>query len=415
MLRSASLLLTIILAMVSQDLIAATKSDSGQGIRRSELAQLCLVRPSSNPAEHLAACDELLLTPGLSGDARAFALMGRAEALRRAGNAQGAIDAASQAIALKQDFIRGYLVRAGAYMFQEDWQSAIADVSTAIDLDRGNAGAYAVRAEIYIRRNQLTFALGDMDQAVELAPDVAQFRLTRATISFSLGHADSALGDIRVALRQEPEQLGAYLLRSHIYMRQRAYKRAAADAAWALKLAPNERAAADAASIAHTEAGQFDLALRAANKFVEIEPGEADALNARCWVKALQPDPTAALSDCDKAILANPSHFQALDSRAFVYWQLGRDQEAQADIAAAQKLDPGFWDWSKRVERFPIIMARRYLKSLNYYLGPIDGDFDDLGPTQKAVADYQRKAGIVDDGKVTPDLISRLRQEATKS
>ena len=415
MLRSASLLLTIILAMVSQDLIAATKSDSGQGIRRSELAQLCLVRPSSNPAEHLAACDELLLTPGLSGDARAFALMGRAEALRRAGNAQGAIDAASQAIALKQDFIRGYLVRAGAYMFQEDWQSAIADVSTAIDLDRGNAGAYVVRAEIYLRRNQLSFALGDMDQAVELAPDVAQFRLTRATISFSLGHADSALGDIRVALRQESEQLGAYLLRSHIYMRQRAYNRAAADAAWALKLAPNERAAADAASIAHTEAGQFDLALGAANKFVEIEPGEADALNARCWVKALQPDPTGALSDCDKAILANPSHFQALDSRAFVYWQLGRDQEAQADIAAAQKLDPDFWDWSKRLERFPLIMARRYLKSLNYYLGPIDGDFDDLGPTQKAVADYQRKAGIIDDGEVTPDLISRLRQEAEKS
>ncbi len=415
MVRSVAILLSIVLGLSSQKLIAATEAFSDTKLDRAEIVELCIVRPPAIPSEHLSACDSLLAITELSNDARAFANMGRAEALRRLGELQASIDAASEAINLKRDFPQAFLVRAGAFMALEDWQSAISDVSTAIDLDRGNAGAYAFRAEIYIRRNQLTFALGDLEQAVELSPEVAQFRLTRATVSFSLGQADKALTDIREALKQEPELVGGYLLRTHIYMRQRVYNRAAADAAWALELAPNSREAADAASVAHTEAGQFGEALAAANKFVEIVPEEADALNARCWVKALQPDPKGALSDCDKAILADPKHFQALDSRAFVYWQLGRLQEARVDLAEAEKLDPDFWDWSKREGRFQVILARRYLKSLRLYSGPIDGDFDDLSATQEAVIEYQRKIGVFEDGKVSPSLILRLRREVEET
>jgi hypothetical protein len=94
---------------------------------------------------------------------------------------------------------------------------------------------------------------------------------------------------------------------------------------------------------------------------------------------------------------------------------LGRLQEARVDLAEAEKLDPDFWDWSKREGRFQVILARRYLKSLRLYSGPIDGDFDDLSATQEAVIEYQRKIGVFEDGKVSPSLILRLRREVEET
>ena len=140
-------------------------------------------------------------------------------------------------------------------------------------------------------------------------------------------------------------------------------------------------------------------------------PDSAQARNGRCWALALMPDPERALPDCELAIKKDPEHFQALDSRAFVYWQTGRIKEARADLKAAKKIDPDFWDWDKREERFVTVLARRYLISVGHYTGPIDANFDDMRPTEDAVKAFQKQIGVTPTGKVSLALVARISRE----
>ena len=204
------------------------------------------------------------------------------------------------------------------------------------------------------------------------------------------------------------------MVRARIYLADGEFQRAAADAERAVALAPEDRMALDSASVAFTEVVRMDAAKAAADRLVALAPDNAEALNARCWILALTPDPEAALPDCDAAIAAGPEEFQAYDSRALTYWLLGRIPEARADLARAAEIKPDFWDWSKREEYFVTVMTRRYLKSLGHYDGPIDGGFDDLGPTVEAIRAYQADIGIEPTGEQSPALMTRLGQDVAK-
>ena len=88
--------------------------------------------------------------------------------------------------------------------------------------------------------------------------------------------------------------------------------------------------------------GRGAEAVAAMDLAVKAKPGNTDMLNGRCWAKAttrLMLD--TALKDCTKAIELGESPAAALDSRALVYYQLGRMDEALADIEAALDIAPG--------------------------------------------------------------------------
>ena len=84
---------------------------------------------------------------------------------------------------------------------------------------------------------------------------------------------------------------------------------------------------------------------------------------------------------------------------------------AASQSGKAAALAPDFWDWSAREDRFSVVLARRYLKSLGHYDGPLDGDFDDLTPTADAIRAYQTAKGLAPDGAATPELLARLAEE----
>lgn len=363
------------------------------------------------PLERIETCRDFLRISGLSSQARAIGLLGLAEGLRLSGDPAASISPIDEAIRLFPSMSPAYLSRGSAHLALGDLDAALADASQALEIDRRNPAGFLLRAEAYLRQGAPAFALGDLDEAVDIAPNVARIRLVRAYANMALEKIDAALADARLALKLEPELAPAYLIRSRLYMSTGAFARAAADAGRAVDLAPEDRQANDAAAIAYTEVARFELAEQAADKLVALAPADADALNARCWIRALKPDPKGALPDCDAAIAANPAHFQARDSRAFALWQLGRLEDARAELAVAEKLDPDFWDWSKREERFLTVMIRRYLKSLGRYRGPLDGDFEDPGPTSAAIRAYQADAGLQQTGAPSRDLMAQLASD----
>ena len=85
---------------------------------------------------------------------------------------------------------------------------------------------------------------------------------------------------------------------------------------------------------AHALARQdFDAVIR-------LAPGDAQALNNRCWVRAATGDLQGALADCNLALQINPGLSDALDSRGLVNLGLGRTAEAIKDYTDAIQRNP---------------------------------------------------------------------------
>ena len=65
-----------------------------------------------------------------------------------------------------------------------------------------------------------------------------------------------------------------------------------------------------------------------------------EALNNRCWARAMIGELQPALKDCDNALEVRPRYLDAHDSRGFVNLKMGQASNAIADYDAALKIDP---------------------------------------------------------------------------
>ncbi len=403
-----------VLALVAAAPALAQQGHGADDRMEGSIAGVCAFAPMA-PKQRLEACGVVLSQEGLSAHDRALAHLGRADAYRQTGQYADGLEEADAAVALDPEFAPALLTRAAIHLILDDLDDAVRDASRAIEIARRSPAGYLLRAEVYLRRGEPAYALGDLDEALQFAPGAARIHLVRAYANIGLGRDDAALGDARSALKLAPELTAAYLVRAQIHLRTEQYARAAAEAMRAADLAPENRMAHDAATIAFSELARFDDAKAAADRLVALTPDSADALNARCWVLALKPDPAAALPDCDAAISQDPKHFQARDSRAFAYWQLGRTEDARADLSSAAEIRPDFWDWSQREDRFATVMIRRYLKSLGFYDGPLDGGFDEPEPTADAIRAYQQDRGDAVTGAPSDALLERLATDVASA
>lgn len=408
MLSCARLLAAAVIASIASS--AGAQQERPQRGGPESLAGVCAYAPME-PTERLEACNLLLQRSNLPPEARALAHLGRAMALRRVGEPAKADADIDRAIALSPRLAQAYVVRGSIRLSRRDVAGAIADASEAIEINRRNPAGYLLRAEAYLNQRQAAFALGDMDDAIALAPNAPRLRLVRAYAHMALGQPERAVADARDALKLEPDMTAGYLVRAQAYLSTHAFARAGADAARAVELAPGDRRAWDAAAIAYTELVRFEDAVRAAEKLVDLAPESAASLNAHCWILALKPDPAAAMPSCHAALEADDGFHQAYDSRAFAYWQLGDHAAARADLEKAAELAPDFWDWSAREDRFALVLARRYLKSLGHYDGPLDGEFDDLSETEKAIRAFQADAGLPTTGEADAELLDQMARK----
>jgi uncharacterized caspase-like protein len=82
----------------------------------------------------------------------------------------------------------------------------------------------------------------------------------------------------------------------------------------------------------------FRSAIKDFDESLLLRPKDAEALNNRCWARAMVGDPRAALKDCDEALQLRPDYANALDSRGFVKLKIGEPASAIADYDAALRI-----------------------------------------------------------------------------
>ncbi|MDD9922021.1 MAG: hypothetical protein OXQ92_07045 [Boseongicola sp.] len=84
----------------------------------------------------------------------------------------------------------------------------------------------------------------------------------------------------------------------------------------------------------------FDTAIEAFDALVAYCPDYAEGYNQRAFVNFLRQDYETALTDLEEAIIRSPRHVAAISGKALTLMGLGRQDEAQATLLEALKLNP---------------------------------------------------------------------------
>jgi tetratricopeptide (TPR) repeat protein len=210
-----------------------------------------------------------------------------------------------------------------------------------------DAADYSRRGAAFASRHEFDQALGALSRACELAPDNADYRVQRGLVYAQTKQRAVAMADFDEALKLKPDDLRAHLLRAQLLLQQGDNVLAAVDLDAADSLAPKGAEERYQMGYINQRADRLALAVAQFTLWIDAHPEDArlpDALNARCWLRALEGvDLTLALKDCDAALrrAEKPSAFYAKvsDSRGLVLLRMGNYDKSIADYNASLKID----------------------------------------------------------------------------
>lgn len=142
-------------------------------------------------------------------------------------------------------------------------------------------------------------------------------------------------------VRLHPDDIRAYERREDIELDQEHWDDAVKDQSQIVRLSPADADALAYRAALYTQLGNFGLAIEDLDAALKLEPGAYLLFNNRCWARALaRQGLEQALADCNAGIAAKPGDSAMMDSRAFVFFQMGQYVQAIADANAALKLNP---------------------------------------------------------------------------
>jgi tetratricopeptide (TPR) repeat protein len=99
---------------------------------------------------------------------------------------------------------------------------------------------------------------------------------------------------------------------------------------------------ASAKASAIGEFGDPAEAIKLYDALIAEKPGSPSLMNARCWVKGTRSIMLdTALKDCTSALELSSNPTPILDSRAMVWYRLGRFDDALRDLDAVLAAEPG--------------------------------------------------------------------------
>jgi tetratricopeptide (TPR) repeat protein len=128
----------------------------------------------------------------------------------------------------------------------------------------------------------------------------------------------------------------AYKLRGDHYRGIRDYQHAVSDYTQVIRMRGDHPGAYYRRAEVYLAQGQFDLAMSDAERVVAIAPDTPGGYRVRCDIRIAQnQDLSAALEDCNHALVINSIDTAALSSRGVLNLRAGANQEAWSDFDAA--------------------------------------------------------------------------------
>ncbi len=253
---------------------------------------------------------------------------------RRTGGFAPIMTAFAKAIADDPEEANGYTNRANFLSAVWDWKGALADLDKAITIEP-SAALYFWRARTRSMLRDDKGALADVQAGLALEPGSSDGIAQRATLKFRAGQRDEALAALAERIEAGGSEKVGFVIQQGELL---------------------------------AEAGRPDEAIAALDTAIKVNPGNANLLNQRCWLKGtLNIALDTALKDCTKGIELAENPASIYDSRAMIYYRMGRMDDALADLDAALNLSPAQ-------------TASLYLRGvIRKHMGDAKGSGDDLG------------------------------------
>lgn len=207
-----------------------------------------------------------------------------------------------------------------------------------------DADALRRRAAAAAARRDFAHAIADLDQAIALQPGQAELYYDRARWRLASHAPAGDGGDLEKALTLRPDYVDALVFRAHMRLEAGEVEKADADFATAAKAAPDRPDTELGIAQAYAQARLYDRAITRLDAWLAKYPKSfsvGEALNARCWTRALWGrELDLALADCNQALKRGSRLAEVLDSRGMVHLRRGEFALAIADYDAALKLQP---------------------------------------------------------------------------
>lgn len=264
-------------------------------------------------------------------------------------------------------------LRGNAYAQRGKLDRAAKDFESALALDATFAGAHNSLGLTHMRRGAMGKAVASLDRAIKFAPKLALAFNNRGVALRKLGHYAKARKDFSKALQLQPSYVAALLNRAIVTLLLKDAKAAKADIDRVHTIVPKLKSA---------------------------------ILNAICWELAVEGRAEQALEFCKAALAAGGKSADTLDSRAFAYWQLGREKDARADLEAVRAGNAKSPVAGDRLRQFLIVRLKRALLQAGYEPGPADEKAGEM--FRAAIRAYQKAEAIAIDGEASDALLRRL-------
>jgi len=268
-----------------------------------------------------------------------------------------------------------YQVKGHVYYSQREFKLSIESYSQSIEREPANAKFYNGRAISYMSLGQHEQALQDFGKAIELNPKLTQAYVNRSLVHKRMNNNAAAIRDLDAALALDPSNATAYSNRAGNYLELKKYDEAIGDYTKAIGIEPkwefyynrgranldkgNLQASIDDNSVAikmdgnsskpfHNRAlayhrlGQNPLAVEDLRKAISLSTYSAGSHYNLGYFLFRGGRYSEAGEEASKMISRFPAWRAPVILRAESYAKLGNATRANADRAAAAKLDPAW-------------------------------------------------------------------------
>jgi tetratricopeptide (TPR) repeat protein len=210
-----------------------------------------------------------------------------------------------------------------------------------------DAADYSRRGAAFASRHEFDQALTDLTRACQLAPENPEYLYQRGMVYWQMKQPAPAMADFDQALKLKPDNLPVLIAQAQLLLQRGDKDLGAADLDAADAIAPKEADERYQMAGAYARADRLAPAIAQLTVWIDSHADDArvpEALNSRCWFRALEgADLAPAVKDCNAALKradkASPLYARVMDSRGLVFLRMGDYAKSIADYDASLKIN----------------------------------------------------------------------------